>query len=212
MSECSAVLKKRERGGLFIVTAQKLAVWPKTPLKTGWTAPWQVSRLSASLTARLTGRLACRLVRHDRTGWTAPWQPWWPDCQSDWQTAGQKSEGSETSWTAPQDQFSWSRPESLGEKTPSQLPGGKFSWCMVKEVHSWSWSSAGVESSTQLKSSSAEKLSCSWRSSTQLKLSSAGKLSCSWRSSAAFQQEHSRFLKPNHGQPNNVKVIFGFQK
>jgi hypothetical protein len=83
---------------------------------------------------------------------------------------------------------------------------------MVKEVHSWSWSSAGVESSTQLKSSSAEKLSCSWRSSSQLKLSSVGKLSCSWRSSVAFQQEHSRFLNPNHGQPNNVKVIFGFQK
>jgi hypothetical protein len=36
----------------------------------------------------------------------------------------------------PQDQFSWSRPESLGEKTPAQLPGDKFSWCMVKEVHS----------------------------------------------------------------------------
>jgi hypothetical protein len=83
---------------------------------------------------------------------------------------------------------------------------------MVREVHNWSWSSAGVESSTQLKSSSAEKLSCSWRSSSQLKLSSAGKLSCSWRSSAAFQQEHSRFLNPNHGQPNKVKVIFWFSK
>jgi hypothetical protein len=26
--------------------------------------------------------------------------------------------------------------QSLGEKTLAQLPGGKFSWCMVKEVHS----------------------------------------------------------------------------
>lgn len=30
--------------------------------------------------------------------------------------------------SCPQDQFSWSRPESFGEKTPAQLPWGKFSW------------------------------------------------------------------------------------
>jgi hypothetical protein len=58
----SRIEEERERG-LFIATAQKLAVWPKTPLKTGWTAPWQVSSLSASLTARLTGRLTCKRVR-----------------------------------------------------------------------------------------------------------------------------------------------------
>jgi hypothetical protein len=38
----------------------------------------------------------------------------------------------------PQDQLNWSRPESLGEKTPAQLPEGKFSCCMVKEVHNHS--------------------------------------------------------------------------
>jgi hypothetical protein len=170
-NKCVSVQQHWRRGWrvLFIATAQKLAVWPGTPLKTGWTAPWQVSRLSASLTARLIGRLTCRLVRLDRTSWTAPWQLWWPDCQSDWQTAGPKSEGSETSWTAPQDQLSWSRPESLGEKTPAQLSGDKFSWCMVREVHSWSWSSAGVEraqlswSPAQLKSSpAAEEAQLSW--------------------------------------------------
>ena len=136
-------------------------------------------------------------------------------CQSDWQTdwqtdlqAGQTGQDRLnrplTSWTG--------LDQRVLERKPSSAALGQVQLGMVREVHSWSWSSAGVESSTQLKSSSAEKLSCSWRSSSQLKLSSAGKLSCSWRSSAVFQQEHSRFLNPNHGQPNNVNVIFGFQK
>jgi hypothetical protein len=76
---------------------------------------------------------------------------------------------------------------------------------------SWSWNSAAAEeaqlnwSSAQLKSSAAaEEAQLSW-SSAQLQLkklnSAEVQLSCSWRSSATFQQEHSRFLKPNHGLP-----------
>jgi hypothetical protein len=100
-----------------------------------------------------------------------PWRLCRPVRQSDWQTVSQRLEGLETSWTAPQDQFNWSWPESLGEKTSVQLLGGKFNWCMVKEVHSWSWSSVGVEKAQLY----LKRLNCSWRSSTQLKFSSAKK-------------------------------------
>ena len=47
--------------------------------------------------------------------------------------------------SCPQDQFSWSRPESFGEKTPAQLPGGKFSWVWSKR------STAEVEFQLELK-------------------------------------------------------------
>jgi hypothetical protein len=68
----------KERGvGPFIVTAQKLAVWARTPSKTGWTAPGRSDRLSASLSwtapddsvdlfASLTDRLLVRGQRGQR--------------------------------------------------------------------------------------------------------------------------------------------------
>jgi hypothetical protein len=168
----------REVGVSIYRWSSKLAVGQIFVPETGWTAPGR------------PGRLTCKLVKLTKTSRTAlggrlnrPWQLRRPVCQSDWQTAGQRSQGSETSWTAPQDLFNRSWPESLGEKTPAQLPGGKFSWCMVKEVHSWSW----VQLRLRKLNSAEVQLSCSWRSSTQLKSSSAGKLSCSWKSSAAFQ-------------------------
>jgi hypothetical protein len=201
----------REVGVSIYRWSSKLAVGQIFLPETGWTAPGRSGRLSwqtdwqtdLQVDHGWPDRLNHPLGRLNR-----PWHLWQPVCQSDWQTVGQRSEESETSWTAPQDQFNRSWPESLGEKTPAELPRGKFSWCMVKEVHSWSW----VQLELRKLNSAEVQLSCSWRSSTQLKSSSAGKLSCSWRSSAAFQQEHSRFLKPNHGQPKNVKVIYGFQK
>jgi hypothetical protein len=57
---CSAALK-RGVWVLFIVTVQKLAVWPRFPSKTGWTAPG------------MSGRLSDWLV-----DWPVVW-PGWPD-------------------------------------------------------------------------------------------------------------------------------------
>jgi hypothetical protein len=158
MCKCSAALKKGGEGSIYS-HGSKTSRLTRNPTENRLNRPLTGQQTDLQAGQTWQDRLNRPLGQLNR-----PWQPWWPDCQSDWQTAGQKSEGSETSWTAPQDQFSWSRPESLGEKTSAQLPGGKFSWCMVKEVHSWSWSSAGVESSTQLKFSSAAaevQLSCS---------------------------------------------------
>jgi hypothetical protein len=82
------------------------------------------------------------------------WLPiWLADCRSE-------VKGSETSWAAPQDQFSWSRPESFGEKTPARLPGGKFSWVWSKR------STTEVEVQLELK------VQLSW-SPAQLKSSAA---------------------------------------
>jgi hypothetical protein len=88
----------------------KISRWADFLPETGWTTPSRSGRLYASLTVSLTGRLTYRLTRVDQTGWTTrpgrmnrPWHLWRPVCQSDWQTVGQRSEGSETSWTAPQD-------------------------------------------------------------------------------------------------------------
>jgi hypothetical protein len=94
----------------------------------------------------------------------------------------------------PWDQFNWFWPKSLGEKPQFNWPGGKFNWFLVREFHSWSWSS------TQLKKlNSAEEVQLSWRSSTQLKkLNSAEEVQLSWKRSTAFQQEHSLVLNPNN--------------
>jgi hypothetical protein len=92
----------------------------------------------------------------------------------------------------------------LGPRLNLSGPRLNLPWTPVELA----WTPVEVEVQLELrKFNTAEvQLSCSWRSSTQLKFSSAQlkfssaeKLSCSWRSSAAFQQEHFRFLKPNHG-------------
>jgi hypothetical protein len=146
----SRIEEERERV-LFIVMAQKLAVWPKTTPKTGWTAPWQVSRLSASLTARLTGRLNCRRIRQARTGWTtpqggwtAPWYPWRPDCQSDWQTADQKSEGQRPVELPPRTSSAGLDQTVLERKPQLSCPGASSARYgqrgpQLKLKFSWSW-------------------------------------------------------------------------
>jgi hypothetical protein len=69
-----------------------------------------------SKTSRLTRILAENRLNRPLTP-LVTWLPvWLADCRSE-------VRGTETSWAAPQDQFSWSRPESFGEKTPAQLPG-----------------------------------------------------------------------------------------
>jgi hypothetical protein len=175
----SRIEEERERV-LFIVTAQKLVVLPETSQKTGWTAPWQVSRLSASLTARLTGKLTCRRVRQVRTGWTAPWHPWWPDCQSDWQTADQKSEGQRPVELPPRTSSVGLDQRVLERKPQLSCPGAssagygrrgpqlklKFSW-------SWKFNSAKVQlcwkAQLQLKKLITTEVKFSWKAQLQLK-------------------------------------------
>jgi hypothetical protein len=156
--------------------------------KTGWTSlggGWTAPGRPVSLSDSLTGRLLRSLARGVRDRLNRPWGP-------------VQLVLTRNFWRKPQ--FNW--------------PGGRFNWCMVKEVRnwSWSWSSTTVEKAQlQLK-----KLNCSWRSSTQLKFNSAEKarlqlkklnlaeVHLSWKSSTAFQQEHFQFLNPNNSHTQSV--------
>ena len=182
MSECSAVLKKRERGGSIYSHGSKTSRLTKNPAENLLNRP--LGRLNRPLTGQQSvcqsdcqtdwqTDLQAGQTRQDRLNRPlgrlnrpltplATWLPvWLADCRSE-------VRGSETSWAAPQDQFSWSRPESFGEKTPAQLPWGKFSWVWsersIAEVEvqlelkvQLSWSPAQLKSSA-----AAEEAHHSW--------------------------------------------------
>jgi hypothetical protein len=152
-----------------------------------------------------------------------PGTGWQTVCQSDWQTAGQTAKtGPDTSWTAPRaGSTAWGSDwqsvcQSEGQTgqvtlTPVEPPLGPVQPILTSEVRGKTpgWTFPGHRLNL-----SGPRLNLPWTPvepawtpvevEVQLelrKLNSAEKLSCGLRSSAAFQQEHSRILKPNHGQP-----------
>jgi hypothetical protein len=139
----------------------KLAVWPRTLLKTGWTPPGRSDRLSASLTVRLTGRQACSLTRL-----TGPVEPpltslatclpvWLADCWSE-------VRGIRDQLNCPSGpvqlvltrEFRRENPNSTAQRQVQLVYGLRGSQLKLK--FSWSWESSTVVEKAQLSWSSAQ--------------------------------------------------------
>jgi hypothetical protein len=175
--------RERERyEWVYVGGASKLVVGLIFPGRTGWTA----HGLTVSLSASLTSILLHSLVNLTEIGWTAPGRPVSMSTSLTGKLLRSVVKLTKTDWTAlwgavepPMTDLSASLPVWLTDywtvwaegKPQFNWPGGRFNWCMVREVHSWSWSSTTVEKA-QLH---LKKLNCSWRSSTHLKFNSAEK-------------------------------------
>jgi hypothetical protein len=170
---CSAALK-RGVWVLFIVTAQKLAVWARTPSKIGWTAPGRSGRLSASLTVRLTGRLT-----HSLTRLTKPVEPplitlatylpvWLVDCWSE-------VRGVRYQLNCPSGpvqlvltrEFRRENPSSTARRQAQLVYGQRGSQLKLK--FSWSWESSTIveKAQLQLKKFNSAEVHLSWKAQLQ---------------------------------------------